>query len=302
MTTASAVFLGTPEAAVPALEALTGATAVRAVVTRPDRPRGRSRRPRPSAVKEAAERLGLDVVQPGGKDDLAQLPARVGPVDVGVVVAFGMILPPALLDWPRRGFLNVHFSLLPRWRGAAPVERAMMAGETELGVSLMVMDEGLDTGPVLASARLDTARLNGGEATAALSRLGAELLSERLEGWLAGEAVPVAQDSKEATYAPRLEPDDRLLDPAMTVQEVVNRVRALAPDRAAQVLVDGDPHQLHAVWGITGPPARREPGEWHVADGVPRWTVADGEVLVLKIQPPGKRPMSGEDWWRGRRV
>lgn len=293
--------MGTPDAAIPALEALNRVAAIKRVITQPDRPRGRSRRPAMAPVKEAAIRLGLEVAEPAGRDDLARAPGEVGPVEVGVVVAYGMILRPDLLAWPRTGFLNVHFSLLPRWRGAAPVERAMIAGETELGVSLMVMDEGLDTGPVIATARLDAAGMNGGEATTALSHLGAELLVANLDGWLEGTAEAVPQDADAATYAPKLGPEDRLLDPTMRVEEVVARVRALAPDRAAQVRIEGEPHQLHSVWGVTGPPNRHEPGTWTAVEGVPRWSVADGEVIVSEIQPPGKRPMRGQDWWRGRR-
>ena len=146
--------MGTPAPAVPALEATARISEVRMVVTMPDRPRGRSGTPQPSPVKEAALDLGLPVEQPANRGELLQAIAAAAPVDVGVVVAFGMILRPETLGIPRRGFVNVHFSLLPRWRGAAPVERAVLAGDSSSGVTLMVMERGLDTGSVISSCEI----------------------------------------------------------------------------------------------------------------------------------------------------
>lgn len=290
--------MGTPTAAVPSLERLHELTELVAVVTQPDRPRGRSHTPLPSAVKAAATRLELPIFQPANRQELSELPGQVGPVDVGVVAAYGMILRSEILEWPRTGFLNVHFSLLPRWRGAAPVERAIMAGDDVLGVTIMAMDEGLDTGPIVASATLDASRMNGGQATEALSTLGADLLVEELDGWLERRrATP--QVDRLATYAPKIDNRDRILDPSMTVAGVVNRVRALTPGRAPQVMIDDEPHQLHAVWRLIGGPSP-PPGTWFARDQTPHWVVADGVIIIKLIQPPGKRPMSGADWLRGR--
>lgn len=293
-------FLGTPEAAVPSLRALARISQVDVVVTRPDRPRGRSRRLQPPPVKEAALELGLEIAQPATGTDLAECLAGRD-LDVGVVVAFGMILRPQILALPERGLLNVHFSLLPRWRGAAPVERAVMAGDEATGVSLMLMDEGLDTGPVLARAETPiSAEETGGHLRDRLSRMGADLLTETLPAWLAGDIQPRPQPDEGVTYAAKLETADRVLDPEMTVGGLVNRVRALAPAPAATLMIGESPHKVLRVVPST---IRIPPGVWlEGPDGVPVLGVVDGAVAIEEIQPPGKRPMAGADWLRGREL
>lgn len=293
-------FLGTPEAAVPSLRALTRISQVDVVVTRPDRPRGRSRRDQPPPVKEAALELGLEIAQPATGADLAEcLEGRN--IDIGVVVAFGMILRPQVLGLPERGFVNVHFSLLPRWRGAAPVERALMAGDETTGVSLMLMDEGLDTGPVLARAETPiSVEETGGDLRNRLSRMGAELLEEILPAWLAGEIQPRPQSEEGVTYAAKLETADRVLDPEMTVGDFVNRVRALAPVPAATLVIGQSPHKMLRVAPSS---IRIPPGVWlEGPEGIPVLGLADGAVTVEELQPPGKRPMAGSDWLRGREL
>lgn len=294
------VFLGTPEAAVPSLRALTRISQVDVVVTRPDRPRGRSRRLQPPPVKEAAIELGLEIVQPATGADLAEcLGGR--DIKVGVVVAFGMILRPEVLSLPERGFVNVHFSLLPRWRGAAPVERAVMAGDETTGVTLMLMDEGLDTGPVLACTETPiSAEETGGHLRDRLSRMGAELLTETLPAWLAGDIQPRPQPDEGVTYAAKLETADRVLDPEMTLEDFMNRVRALAPVPAATLVIGESPHKILRVTSST---IRIPPGVWlEGPEGVPVVGLVDGAVAVEEIQPPGKRPMAGADWLRGREL
>jgi methionyl-tRNA formyltransferase len=292
-----AVFCGTPGAAVPSLHALSRIAEVDLVVTRPDAPRGRHRRLQPPPVKEAALELGLPVAQPSTKSELAQL--LVGRTfDVGVVVAFGMILPPEVLAAPGSGFVNVHFSLLPRWRGAAPVERALMAGDNQTGVTIMLMDEGLDTGPVLAQRRTRIEDTDtGGTLRERLAEMGAALLEETLPAWVAGEIQPVPQPDEGVTYAARLEADDRLLSTDMGVVEAWNRIRALAPDIGARLDVDG---VTHKVLGASPTDADLEPGEWADVDGVPVVGFADGALAITIIQPPGKRAMGGAEWLRGR--
>jgi len=293
------VFAGTPPEAVPSLEALSRVGEVDLVITRPDRPRGRSRAPRPPAVKTAAGSLGLPVAQPATAGELEEM-LGTGTFDVGVVVAFGMILRPRALAAPSAGFLNVHFSLLPRWRGAAPVERAIMAGDTSTGVSIMVMDEGLDTGPVLAREETpihpdDT----GGSLRERLADLGARLLVDTVGAWVDGQLDAVPQDSSGATYAARIEPRDRLVSADMSVGEFVDRVRALAPTPGARLKIGMEYHKiLSAAPADNGP----DPGEWGSSQAHPMFGVSGGSVLIQEIQPPGKRPMTGEEWLRGRRL
>lgn len=292
------IFMGTPAAAVPSLVALSDICDVDVVVTRPDRPRGRSGRPQPTPVKVEAEQLGLAVVQPHDRDQLREMLARRLRPDVGVVVAFGMILEPAVLARPVRGFLNVHFSLLPRWRGAAPVERAIMAGDVTTGVTLMEMDEGLDTGPVVAaSATAIGPDETGGEVTDRLARMGADLLAATLPGWIDGTVTSEPQAAVGSTYAPRIVAEDRDVDSSFEVATFVNTVRALAPDPGARLWIGDQPHKILQVARSSWTPA---PGTWVDADGTPILGLADGAVEIRLIQPPGKRPMAGDAWLRGR--
>lgn len=291
-------FMGTPEAAIPSLRALAEGSDVQLVVTRPDRPQGRHRRVAPPPVKVAAEELGLEVFQPHSTPELIAQTALLPVPDVGVVVAFGMILRPQTLEHPERGFLNVHFSLLPRWRGAAPVERAIMVGDTESGVSLMEMDVGLDTGPVAAVSRTNILPTEtGGALTERLAVMGADLLTSTLPGWVDHRISPTPQDDEGATYAARIEAADRHLDPTLRVAEAINRVRALAPVPGAQLELDGRPHRVLA---LEESEVDTSPGQWSDRDGHPHIGFADGSARVITIQPPGKRAMGGADWLRGR--
>lgn len=292
-----AVFLGTPQEAVPSLMALVALMDIELVVTRPDRGRGRSRKIQSPPVKTAADDLGLPVVQPASKAELAH--ALVGKsLSVGVVVAFGMILRQEVLEIPNAGFVNVHFSLLPRWRGAAPVERAIMAGDTQTGVTLMSVDEGLDTGPILAQRRTSIAATEtGGELRSRLSELGADLLGESLEDWVDGRLAAEAQPDTGVTYASRLEPADRLLGPHLTVEQFVNHTRALAPDPGARLNLGAGHAKVLAARPLS---LRVPPGEWRDVNGAPTLGVADGTVEIVTIQPAGKRPMEGAAWLRGR--
>lgn len=292
-----AVFLGTPVEAIPALEAVHAMAEVTAVVTRPDRPRGRSRHPSPSPIKEAATALGLPVSQPDTRAELQRLVEDHRP-QVGVVVAFGMILSPSVLAIPDSGFVNVHFSLLPRWRGAAPVERAVMEGDIETGVTVMLMDEGLDTGPILS--QMPTAihpAETGGSLRGRLAEMGAGLLGEVIPAWIAGDIRPRPQPDVGASYAHRITAEDRILSPAMTASRFVDTIRALSPRPGARLDVGGQMHKvLSAVVDQPGVP----PGGWVERRGAPIFGVADGAVEILEIQPPGKTPMSGAEWIRGR--
>lgn len=250
-------------------------------------------------MKIAATELGLAVHQPSSNQELADILSR-HEIDVGVVVAFGMILSPTVLELPRRGFVNVHFSLLPRWRGAAPVERAIMAGDEETGVTIMAMDAGLDTGPIIARRAYPIGTsTTGGELRQALASEGAALLSEVLPAWVSGEIEATPQPAEGVTYASRLTSADRVLDFGMPTREVQDRVRALAPAPGARLPIDGEMHKVYAT--------RRShlsvgPGEWAEEDGFPTVGFADGALTVLRLQPPGKQPMDGDAWLRGRRL
>jgi methionyl-tRNA formyltransferase len=294
------VYLGTPVASVPALRALHDLTDIQLVVTRPDRPRGRGRRLAPSPVKVAADELGLKSAQPERPVDLAAAVAGAGAIDVGVVVAFGMILRPEVLARPRRGFLNVHFSLLPRWRGAAPVERAIMEGDAVTGVTIMEVDEGLDTGGIVTRREMSIPpTVTAGEMTVRLAAAGAALLADVLPAWLEGDIRAVAQPAGSATYAHKIEAGDRRLSPQMTRTEFANTVRALAPEPGAQLAIDGVIHKILAIEAVDAAPP---PGRWLEADGRPVLGVADGGVALSRIQPPGKQPMDGKAWLRGHQL
>ncbi|MFP5331361.1 MAG: methionyl-tRNA formyltransferase [Acidimicrobiia bacterium] len=294
-----AVFLGTPSAAVPALRRLGEIAEIGAVVTRPDAARGRSGRPQPSAVAQEARFAGLPVLTPASRTELTGLLSSIGPVDVGVVVAYGMILRPEHLAWPARGFVNIHFSLLPRWRGAAPVQRAVLAGDERTGVTLMVMDQGLDTGGVLAN--WSTAIGTTEDAAALTDRLaagGAGLLASELQAWVDGRVAIAPQDDKAATYADKLTSDERWIRPTMSVAVAGRAVRGLTPWPGAWIDHDGGPVRILAA----------TPTE--IAPGIGRIEV-DGDTVVLgfeggglrvwRLQPAGKRAMNPADWVRGLR-
>lgn len=293
------VFLGTPESAVPTLRAMAAGHEVPLVMTQPDRPKGRSKQPQPPPIKTTARSLDLEVAQPASHSDLLDALESVAPVDVGVVVAYGRIIRPEALRVPEYGFLNVHFSLLPRWRGAAPVTRALMAGDAMTGVTIMKLDEGLDTGPVLTAQAIDVGPdEDAGELTNRLSTMGARLLSDAIGPYLAGDVEPVPQTDEGVTYADKIRPADRRIQPSDDVNNVVNKVRGLAPDPAATLLIDGEPYKVLRVHPADSSPP---PGRWQLVDGVPVAGLADGGVELVSIQPPGRTPMGGSDWARGRR-
>jgi methionyl-tRNA formyltransferase len=295
-----AAFYGTPAAAVPVLAALLEVAEVPLVVTQPDRPRGRSGRPMPPPVKVAAESWGLQVVQPRrASQDLETV--RAASADVAVVAAYGQLLSPALLEIPPAGFVNVHFSLLPRWRGASPVVRAILAGDGRTGVSIMQIDEGLDTGPVYARAETAIgAGETAGELTARLAALGARLLADALPGIVAGSAVPSPQDDAAATAAAKVRTEEAFVDPRHHTSDAVLRaIRAFNPRPGAWGRVDGERIKLWEATPAEGPAP--VPGTAEPAGGEVRLGTGDGAVVLERVQPSGKAPMAAGDWMRGRR-
>ncbi len=299
----SVVFAGTPDFSVPALEAIAASRhRVVAVYTQPDRRSGRGLKVEPGPVRRTAEALGIPVEQPSTlKDPGAQSGLAARRPDVMVVVAYGLILPQAVLDIPRLGCLNIHASLLPRWRGAAPIQRALAAGDRQTGITIMRMEAGLDTGPMLSQEPIEIdAGETGGSLHDRLAKLGARMIVAALDGLEAGSAQFVAQDDSLATYAKKLSKEEALLDWSQPAAVLERQVRAFDPWPVAETRLDGQQLRIWAahaaVAAESGPPGTVLASD---ARGI---TVAAGEgVLVLdRVQLPGKRPVTGADLARAR--
>lgn len=289
------VFMGSPAFAVPPLRALAGS--VVGVVTQPDRPAGRGRAPAPCAVKRVTLELGLPLIQPERmRDALDQL--KDWQPELIVVAAFGKILRPDVLELPPLGCLNAHASLLPRHRGAAPVPAALLAGDAETGITLMKMDAGLDTGPILIQRPTpilpsDTAAT----LTLRLATLGAELLRDSLSDYVAGKLKPTPQDETLATYAPQLKKEDGLLHFTESAAALERRVRAMSDWPGAFVNYNGVPLKIlraQAQIDLTAPS-----GKVVKVGSQPAIGTAEGVLVLDEIQPAGKKPMSGASFLNG---
>ncbi len=242
-------FAGTPDFAVPALEALLRAHSVVGVLTQPDRPKGRGRQLAASPVKVAALAHGIPVSQPvslKAEADRADLAAWAP--DVLVVVAYGLILPPAALALPRLGCINIHGSLLPRWRGAAPIQRAVLAGDTDTGVTIMLMDAGLDTGPMLLQERISIgADDTGGTLHDRLAALGSSALLEALEKYASGALEPLPQPADGVTYAAKIDKAEALIDWRRDAPDIERQVRAFNPWPIAETRLEGEQLRIYAA-------------------------------------------------------
>ena len=301
------VFLGSGSFAIPCFEALLEAGHdVLALVTQPDREQGRGQAVAPPPIKPVADRRGVPVLQPRRvREPEAQEALRRLHPELLVVVAFGQILPRSVIDIAPRGTLNVHASLLPKLRGAAPIQWAIATGETETGVTTMLIDEGLDTGPTLLSRRTPI----GAEETAAdlaprLARLGAEVLLETLRGLAAGTLVPAPQDQSRATLAPMLKKEDGRIDWARPAREVACRTRGFQPWPGAFTAHDGRLLKALRVREEPGAAAVADPGTV-VAVGAEGVTVACGEGTLLglvEVQPESRRAMPASAWAQGARI
>lgn len=289
--------MGSPDFAVPSLQAAAQLGTVLGVITQPDKPAGRGQVLTPCPVKVAALGLGLPVLQPQKmKDALPQLQAWAP--DLIIVAAFGKLLRASVLNLPRLGCLNVHASLLPRHRGAAPITAAILAGDAEAGITLMKMDEGLDTGAMLATKSLAIAPDDTTTTlTARLATLGADLLREALPRYLAGELPPTPQDAAQATYAPQLKKEDGLLhfsEPALALER---RVRAMQDWPGAFFLYNNQPFKV--IKAHVRPDRVAALGRVIKVDGLPALGTAEGALVLDIVQPPGKKPMPAANYLNG---
>lgn len=298
------IFLGTPALAVPFLKLLHQRTDVLSVVTNPDQPAGRGYESKASEVKAAALRLSLPVLQPSTAHDPAFLDAvqALSP-DVGVVVAYGKLLPPALLKAPKLGFLNVHFSLLPAYRGAAPIQWALINGERETGVTLFWLDEGMDTGPLFVQKKIDIHPADDAESLRKkLVLTGVELLEEAL-GVLANEGRKERAQTGPASRAPILKKEDGRVDWNKPARQLVNQLRGMAPWPGVHGLAGAARLKILRAQvvegsesGVPGTVVRLVSGQGFVIK------CGEGYLQILLVQPEGKKAMSAWEYWQGARL
>ena len=294
------VFMGSPDFALPILEALASQYEVVGVVTQPDRASGRGRELKPPPVKRLAQELNIPVIQPEKlRQPEAMEQLRLWSPDLIVVAAFGQILRKDVLELPPHGCLNVHASLLPRWRGAAPINAAILHGDEETGVTIMKMDVGLDTGPMLSKRSIRLTRDDtAGSVFEKLSHLGAELLLETLPAYLEGSLQPVPQPEEGMTYAPMLRKEEGQLDFTRPAEELERRIRAFNPWPGAFMDFDGSllkVHRAHVEYG------EAEPGQRLVYRDQPAVGTGDGILVLNEVQPAGKKPMNGKSFLAGAR-
>ncbi len=303
-------FAGTPQFAVSALERLArSAHTVEAVFTQPDRPAGRGRTVHPSPVKKRALELGLTVLQPASFKTAEAVEAlRALQLDALVVTAYGLMLPPATLAAPRLGCINIHASLLPRWRGAAPIQRALLAGDATTGITIMRMDEGLDTGPMLGVREIEIAPGDtAGSLQARLAGLGGELICETLDALAAGRVQEVPQPQSGVTYAAKISKAEALIDWQQDAVQVLRRIRAFNPSPVAETRLDGA--QLR-IWeaGLTPADARAAteraaPGAvLHAAPEGIDVACGRGSVRITRLQLAGRRALMPDEFILARRL
>jgi methionyl-tRNA formyltransferase len=296
------LFMGTPAFALPALEMLHGSGyPIAAVVTQPDRPAGREKKETAPPVKQMAQKLGLKVLQPASVKDPSFLEAlRAVRPDLVVVAAFGQILPKAVLDLPPLGCLNIHPSLLPAYRGAAPINWSIIRGEKQTGVTIMLMDEGMDSGDILTQEQTPIGKTETyGELHDRLAAQGATLLVKTIDRIVAGNAQRQKQDSSRATFAPRLNRETGRIRWRNPACDIVNLIRGLSPSPAAYTLLEGQDLKIFTAAARPGSP-QEPPGSVAAAtaEGLP--VAASGGYVVLKeVQMAGKKRMPVSDFLRG---
>ncbi len=313
------VFAGTPEVALPSLDALLASRHdVVAVVTRPDARAGRGRTLVPSPVRQRAEEAGLEVLTPAKPSDpVFQERLRELAPDACPVVAYGALVPPSALEIPRHGWVNLHFSLLPAWRGAAPVQHAIMAGDEVTGASTFLLEKGLDTGPVFGvMTETIRPRDTAGDLLGRLAEAGAGLLVATLDGIEDGTLVPRPQPGEGVSLAPKIEVEDARVRWSRPARAVDRQVRGCTPAPGAWTVFRGERVKLGPVTpldtaGSSGPAAEPTglgpvpdlpPGELHVTKRAVAVGTASGAVVLGEVRPHGKKPMPAADWARGVRI
>ena len=299
------IFFGSPDFAVPCLEALHDISEVAVVVSQPDRPAGRGLAMRPPAVKKRALELGLEVWQPT-KVRTAEFAERLRALeaDVAVVVAYGRIVPRAVLDAPAAGCVNVHASLLPRWRGAAPIQWSIVHGDEETGVTLMQMDEGMDTGPILATASTPIAPDDDAATLSErLSKMGAELLRGQLPRYVAGDLTPQPQEEGAATMAPLLKKDHGRIDWNKSARAVHNQIRGMNPWPGAHTVLGERRIKVHRALASTLDPEGAVPGQVIALDreGI-LVACTEGTLEIQELQESGRKRVDARSFASGRGV
>ena len=296
--------MGTPEFALPTLERLLERYSVVGVVTQPDRPAGRGQHLVMSPIKELALAEGIPVFQPLRLRNVeAQEHIRAWAPDVAVVAAYGQILPPALLEIPRFGMLNVHASLLPRWRGAAPIQGALLAGDSVTGVTIMKLDPGIDTGPILAQREtpIDPEEI-AGELEERLAHLGADLLLDVLPAYLAGVLKPEPQPDEGVTVTRQIQKSQAAIDWSQTAEVLHNHIRAFSPDPGAFTFWDDTRIKLLRSKRICPEPALEgKPGTVFMWEDNPGVITGSGCLALIHLQMAGKRPMDGGTFVHGQK-
>ncbi|QKJ19506.1 methionyl-tRNA formyltransferase [Microbacterium hominis] len=297
------VFAGTPEPAVPSLRRLASSRhEITAVVTRRDAPLGRKRVLTPSPTAQAAEELGLPTIRTDRLDAAATEQITALAPDLGVIVAYGGLVREPLLSAPRHGWINLHFSLLPRWRGAAPVQHALIAGEAETGASVFQLVAELDAGDVYAERRITPAETaTAGDLLAILAEEGADLLAEVVDGIADGTARAVPQVG-EPTYAPKLSLADGLLDWTRPRAEILARLRGVTPEPGAHTTYDGERLKIASARAASPDAPNGSPGALSLHARQVIVQAADAPLVLERVQPAGKGVMNAADWWRGLRA
>jgi methionyl-tRNA formyltransferase len=295
------VFMGSPEFSIPILEKLYERYPIKGVITQPNKPAGRGKILTPPPIKTLADSLGITVIQPIKLRDpqVFEILSSWKP-DLIIVAAYGQIIKQNVLDLPKYGCINVHPSLLPRWRGASPIPYTLLSGDKITGVTIMKMDAGIDTGPILAQIE-EKIRPEDNAQTLQdrLSAIGANLLLDVIPRYTAGEITPIAQDDSLATYSRLIHKDDGLLDYSVSFNEAINQIRAFTPWPGVRMVWKDAPLKIIQAHGKTSKITC--PGERRIVDSLPAIAMKDGWLIFDQVQPAGKRPMTGSEFIRGAR-
>lgn len=291
--------MGSPDFALPTLRAIASTYCIQGVVTQPDKPSGRGKKLTSPAIKVEGDKLGLQVIQPARLRDpgVMEILKEWGP-ELIIVAAYGQILRQEVLDLPKYGCINVHASLLPRWRGAAPIQASILAGDLDTGITIMCMEAGLDSGPILSQAAIPiTKEDTAGTMSEKLAELGARLLIETIPGYLSGSIIPKPQDEARVTKAPMLSRQQGEMDFTRDATYLARMVRAYHPWPGCYTLWQGEILKIHRAHTDKHDPV--DPGRHLVFDGNPAFGTGEGILVIDELQPAGRRRMSGGEFLRG---